>query len=53
MRVFLKRVGSMWHWRIGRVGGSVYLSKRKKPALKPALKPERRFALRLARIKGA
>lgn len=25
----LKRVGAMWHWRIGRLGGSVYLARRK------------------------
>lgn len=25
----LKRVGAIWHWRIGRLGGSVYLARRR------------------------
>ena len=29
MRVSLKRVGSMWHWRIGRIGGSLHFTKRR------------------------
>ena len=29
MRLTLKRVGSMWHWRIGRIGGSFYIAKRR------------------------
>jgi hypothetical protein len=28
----LHKVGGLYHWRIGRVGGSFYLAKRREPA---------------------
>jgi hypothetical protein len=29
LHVSLRRVGGLWFWRIGRLGGSVYLARRK------------------------
>lgn len=31
----LKRCGAMWHWRIGRMGGSVYLARKPRRAVAP------------------
>ncbi len=25
----MKKIGGLWHWRIGRIGGSFYISKKK------------------------
>jgi hypothetical protein len=35
--VTLRRVGGLWHWRIGRLGGSLYLARRK-PAHREAMR---------------
>lgn len=26
----LRKVGGLWHWRIGRIGGSFYVARRRK-----------------------
>lgn len=54
MRISLKRVGAIWHWRLGRIGGSFYISKKKpqRERVQRELVNTSRFDLRLARIRG-